>query len=109
MAYDEGLAGRVRSVLTDEPGVGERKLFGGLAFMLHGNMCCCVMRDTLMVRVGPEQYGEALGRPHAREMDVTGRPMTGIVVVEPSGVAADADLADWVRGGVRYASSLPPK
>ena len=74
MAYDEALAERLRQVLDDQEGIRERKMFGGLAFMLHGNMCCGVEQDRLMVRVGPDRYDEALGRPHARVMDFTGRP-----------------------------------
>jgi hypothetical protein len=109
MPYDEGLAQRVRTALTDEAGVDEKKMFGGLAFMLHGHMCCGVIKDTLMVRVGPEQYAAALARRHAHELDFTGRPMTGMVVVEPAGLASNAELGDWVGHGVRYASSLPPR
>ena len=109
MAYDEGLAGRIRAALAAQPDLAERKMFGGLAFLLRGNMCCGVIRETLMVRIGPQQYADALGRPHTRELDFTGRPMTGMVVVEPPGFAADTDLADWVGRGVRFASSLPPK
>ncbi len=79
MAYDEGLAQRIREALDDRPGIAERKMFGGLCFTLNGNMACGVTGDELMVRVGPDKHAEALERPHARKMDFTGRPMKGLV------------------------------
>ena len=109
MAYDEGLAQRVREVLVDQAGVVEKKMFGGLAFMLQGHMCCGVLQEELMVRVGPDQYEAALHKPHAREMDFTGRPMRGMVMVEAAGVESEASLAEWVGMGVAFAGSLPPK
>ena len=109
MAYDEKLAERARAVLTPHPAVSERKMFGGIAFMGGGNMCCGVVRDDLMVRVGPEKYAEALSRPHARPMDFTGRPMKGMVYVGALGCRSDSDLEQWVRRGAEFASSLPPK
>ena len=83
MAYDERLAQRVREELADRPGYAEKKMFGGLCFLLRGNMCCGVGKDGLMVRVGPEQYESALADDHARQMDFTGRPMKGFVFVHP--------------------------
>ncbi len=109
MADDEALARRVRRALADHPTVIEKKMFGGVAFMLAGHMCCGVVNDDLMVRVGPEKFDEALARPHARPMDFTGRPLKGMVYVGPEGYRSDADLAEWVRRGVNYALSLPPK
>lgn len=109
MAYDEGLAERVRDELADRPELVERKMFGGLAFMVAGNMCCGVLGDDLIVRVGPDAYESALGEPHAREMDFTGRPMRGMVVVDGSGVADDDALAAWVGRGLAFAGSLPAK
>lgn len=109
MAYDEGLAARVRDVLALEPDLTQRKMFGGLAFMLRGNMCCGVVGDELMVRVGSEGHADALNRPHARPMDFTGRPLKGMLVVGCDGVAADADLRAWVELGATHARSLPPK
>ena len=109
MAYDQGLADRIRSVLEGEPGVVERAMFGGLAFMVDGNMACGVVGGDLMVRVGPDAYHDALGRPHARLMDFTHRPARGMVYVEPAGVSDAAALADWVGQGTRFARSLPPK
>lgn len=109
MAFDEELAERVREVLGPHRGLAERKMFGGLAFMLNGNMCCGIVGDELMVRVGAEAHGEALRRPHARRMDFTGRPMKGMVFVAPNGLRARRSLDAWVRRGVEYALSLPPK
>jgi TfoX/Sxy family transcriptional regulator of competence genes len=109
MAYDEQLAQRTRSALATRRGITERKLFGGLAFMLHGNMCCGIVGDRLMARVGPEAYEEALARPHAREMDFNGRPMRGMVYVEPAGVRSDRDLARWVARAVAFVETLPAK
>ena len=109
MAYDEGLAQRIREHLEGRDGVSERKMFGGVAFMLSGNMCCGVVDDELMVRVGPEGYEGALAQPHAREMDFTGRPMRGMVYVGTAGVAEDDDLAGWIGRGETFAGALPPK
>lgn len=109
MVYDEALADRVRSVLDSHPEVVERRMFGGLAFLLRGNLCCGVLGTELMVRVGPEGYDEALRQPHARPMDFTRRPVRGLVYVERSGIADDGDLRRWVDRGARYAGSLPAK
>lgn len=109
MAYDERLAERVRTVLAARDGVDERRMFGGLAFMLRGNMCCGIVGDDLMVRAGPERYEALLAEPHARPMDFTGRPMKGMLYVSSAGVKDDAALASWVERGVDFALSLPPK
>jgi hypothetical protein len=109
MAYDEHLATRIRAVLADQPTLVEKKMFGGLTFMLHGHMCCGVVREELMARVGPAQYADALGMSYAREMDFTGRPMKGIVIVAPEGFERDEDLAAWVQRGVQFVATLPPK
>jgi TfoX/Sxy family transcriptional regulator of competence genes len=109
MAFDEKLATRVRAHLSRRKGVAERKMFGGIIFMLHGNMCCGVHRDALIARVGPEEAGQALKEPHTRVFDLTGRPMKAWVLVEPSALAAGAQLEKWVRRAAKYASSLPPK
>ena len=109
MAYDEALAARVKEVLSGHSGIAERKMFGGLAFMLTGNMCCCVTDKGLMVRVGPEGYAEALALPHAGVMDLTGRPMRGWVMVQPAGLESDADLNQWVGRGAEFAATLPAK
>jgi hypothetical protein len=109
MVYDEGLVQRVREVMGELPGYVEKKMFGGVGFMLHGNMACGVNGADLIVRVGPEQYESALAEPHTRPFDMTGRPMKGWVVVTAEGYEADADLKGWVQHGVAYASSLPAK
>ncbi len=109
MTYDERLAERVRVVLADQVGVDERKMFGGLSFMLRGNMACGVVNDTLMVRVGPEAYEASLARSHARPMDFTGRPMRGMVFVDAAGIRTKRTLAPWVKRGVAFAGSLPAK
>ncbi len=109
MAYDEKLAARVRKILIRHKGLTEKKMFGGITFMLRGNMCCGIDRDNLMVRVGPERYEKALAEPHARPMDFTGRPLKGMVYVGPGGYRSDEALVKWVRRGINFATSLPPK
>lgn len=109
MAYDEKLAARVRGALAGRRGVAEKKMFGGVAFMLRGHMCCGVTKDDLVIRVGPRRYEEALAHPHARPMDFTGRPLRGFVFVSPSGYKNDKALAKWVTKAVDFASSLPAK
>jgi TfoX/Sxy family transcriptional regulator of competence genes len=109
MAYDEGLAERVRELLAVRMDVTERAMFGGLAFMVGGHMACGITGDDLMVRVGKEGYNDALGHPHAREMDFTGRPMTGIVYVDPAGTADDDALRNWVERGIAFVTTLPTR
>ncbi len=109
MAYDEALAARIRTVFEGEPAVREKKMFGGVAFMVDGNMACGVTSDELMVRVGPDNYEDALSRPHARPMDFTGRPMRGMVYVAGPGFESDQDLAAWVESGASFTRSLPAK
>jgi len=109
MAYDEGLAERLRAILGTTPGYGERKMFGGLCVLLHGNMCCGVVGEALMVRVGPAGYEAALAKPHARPMDFTGRPMRGMLYVDPAGLKTKRQLATWVERAALYAATLPRK
>ena len=109
MAYDEGLAERVRGVLAEVADTSERKMFGGLAFMVRGHMTVGIIGDELMVRVGPDGEDDALARPHARPMDFTGKPMRGYVYVAGEGAAEDDDLAAWVARGLAFTASLPPK
>jgi TfoX/Sxy family transcriptional regulator of competence genes len=109
MAHDEGLAQRVREILEERRGVSEKKMFGGLCFLVHGNMCCGVETDRLMVRVGPDAHEAALAEPHARKMDFTGRAMKGFVYVGEEGFEADEDLERWVELGASFAASLPKK
>lgn len=105
MAYDEELAERIRRSLANRGGITERKMFGGLAFLLGGKMFCGIVNDDLMVRVGPERYEEALGRPHVRPMDFTGRPMNGYVFVAPTGCSTEKAVRGWVESGAEFASS----
>lgn len=109
MAYDEGLAERIREALGATRSIGERRMFGGLAFMWNGHMFVGILGETLMARVGPEHYERALAQPHVRRMDFTGRPMKGYVFVDPPGFARDADLAEWVRRCLDFVKTLPPK
>jgi hypothetical protein len=107
MAYDEGLAQRIREQVAGQSGITEKKMFGGLSFLLNGNMACGVIKDELIVRVGPHSH--AVTQPHARPFDFTGRPMNGWVVVAPAGFESDPALHEWVEQGVTFARSLPPK
>lgn len=109
MAFDEAVANRVRAALGKIPDVVERKMFGGIAFMVRGNMCCGVIGDRLMLRVGPDGYEEALSRPHAKPMDFTGRPMKGMVYVGTAGFASAGDLKGWIGRAMAFALSLPAK
>jgi TfoX N-terminal domain len=109
MAYDEDLAMRVREQLADQDAITEKEMFGGLAFLLAGNMSVGIRGSELMVRVGPEGAEDALGQPHARPFDMTGRPMKGWILVAAEGIASERGLAAWVARGVGVARSLPPK
>ena len=109
MAYDDGLAHRVRVTLGDEPGLEERELFGGLGFLLEGNMVCGVIGDSLVARVGPDRYEAALEAPHARPFDFTGRPMRGWVYVDPAGLSEDEDLAAWLDRCLAFVATLDPE
>jgi TfoX/Sxy family transcriptional regulator of competence genes len=109
VAYNKTLAERIRAIVGDGPGFSERKMFGGVAFMLNGNMFCGITRDDLMVRVGPDRFEQALASPGARLMDFTGRPMKGMAFVGPEGYATDDQLRGWVEQTLDYARSLPAK
>ena len=109
MAYDEGLEQRIREQLEEMPGAIGKKMFGGICFMVQGNMACGVHKNSLIVRVGPEQHENALVQPHTRIFDITGRPMKGWVLVMPDGFESDSDLKHWIERGVDFALSLPPK
>ena len=107
MAYDEQLADRVRAALPADAIVEERKMFGGLTFMLNGSMCCGVFKDALMARLGAEGRERAVGHPHVRPMELAGRPMTGMVLVDPPGLG-DAALQGWVDQAADWALRLAP-
>ncbi len=106
MAYDEALAARVRLLIGGHPALSEKRMFGGIAFLIDGKMAVGVNKDHLMVRVGKEAHDEAVARPGAHIMDFTGRPMVGWIMVSLDGVASDEALAAWVQQGVSYAEGL---
>ena len=109
MAYDAVLGERIRIILSRRRAITERKMFGGLAFMLHGNMFVGVLEKSLMARVGPKYYEAALKKPHVRPMDFTGKPLRGYVYVSPGGIKTDRALRTWVERCLDHARSLPPK
>lgn len=108
MAFDEHLADRVRRLLRDEDGATERKMFGGLAFMVGGHMACGVTGDALMLRLGADGAAAALRNEHVRPMDFTGRPMKSMVFIDRGGLEG-RQLDEWVAAAVAHARSLPPK
>jgi TfoX-like protein len=109
MAFDEKLADRVRAQLGKRRGLVEKKMFGGVGFMLNGNMCVGVHGDELIVRIDPAETDKTLRRKHTRIFDITGRPMKGWILVRSAGVGTQPALAEWVQVAVDYASSLPAK
>ncbi len=110
MAHDETLAARIRQVLAPRSGIAERRMFGGVGWMVGGNMGCAVMGDDLVVRLAPDEVPAALEDPHAGPFGRSGsRPMKGFVVVAAEGVAEDAELERWVDAGVGFAATLRPK
>jgi TfoX/Sxy family transcriptional regulator of competence genes len=109
MAFDESLAARIRDALSRKRGIEEKKMFGGVGFLHHGNLLVGVWKDSLIVRLGPDNYDEALLEPHVREFDITGRAMKGWVLVERKGVEADDHLTDWIKRAARFVRTLPAK
>lgn len=109
MAYDEILAERIRLQLARRKNLVAKKMFGGLGYLLKGNMLVGVWKDSLIARVGPDEYELSLLEPHAREFNVTGRPMTGWVLVGPAGVAYDDQLAAWIGLASKFVEKLPAK
>ena len=109
MAFDEGVAQRIREKLGDRPDIREKMMFGGIAFMHSGHMCCGVVGDVLMARVGPDAYADALARPNTREMDFTGRALKGFVYVDPPGFDEDSQLREWIDLCLSFTGSLPAK
>lgn len=107
MSYDPGLAERVRAWFPEE--AVERRMFGGIAFMVRGNLCAGVMGEGLLVRVGRDAASELIELPHARTMMMGKRPMNGWVYVAPEGLAEDPDLTAWLERGLEFVASLPPK
>jgi TfoX/Sxy family transcriptional regulator of competence genes len=109
MAYDEGLAERLNEYFKNKNDIEVKKMFGGLCFMLKDHMCCGIVNDTLMARVGPDNYEKCLAQKYAKEMDFTGRALKGMVYVEPQGFEEDADLEFWMGICEQYVESLPAK
>ena len=109
MAFDSALAERIRKRLGKRAGLTEKKMFGGIAFLLRGSMFCGVAKDELMLRVGPARHDEALAKPHVRPMDFTGRPMKGYVFVSAPGCRTGAAVASWVTQCADFVETLPPK
>lgn len=109
MPYDAALAERVRPLLSRRKGFSEKKMFGGVGFLLNGNMCCGVLRQDLILRLGEEAGDDALGEYDVRPFDITGRAMKGWVMVGPAGSAEDDDLKRWVRAAAKFAAALPAK
>jgi len=109
MAFDEGVADRVRELIGGRDGFAEKRMFGGIAFLLHGNMSCGVIETDLIVRLGEEAAAEALSDPHVREFDLTGRAMKGWAMVDAATLSGDEELARWVDEAADFAASLPER
>jgi len=109
MAYSEKIAQKIRKKLGSMPGFAERKMFGGVCFLLHGHMACGILNNDVIVRVGKEAYESALALPHTRKFDMTGKAMTGWVMVAPEGHGSDQELDAWLQKGVDFTVVLPPK
>jgi hypothetical protein len=109
MAYDEKFAARIRKALGPRKGLVAKQMFGGIAFLLNGNMCVGIHKDELIVRLDPDATDAALAKPNTRVFDLTGRPMRGWILVAPKGIATDAQLAKWTAIAVAYVGALPAK
>jgi hypothetical protein len=109
MAYSESLAARIRDALSRKKGVEEKKMFGGVGFLLNGNLLVGVWKASLVVRLGPDEGEEALKEPHVKEFDITGRPMRNWVLVEPAGVEDDGQSSAWIEQAARFVGALPAK
>ncbi len=109
MAFNQSSAERIRKQMEKNSGFVEKKMFGGICFLLNGNMACGILNDDIIVRVGKEAYEECLASPHTRQFDITGKSMTGWVMVSPDGYQSDAQLKDWLQKGIDFAQTLPPK
>jgi len=109
MAYDATLAKRIQAALSGVPGLAEKKMFGGVGYLIYGNMACGVHGDDLIVRLGLERYQQGLAQPNTRVFDMTGRPMHGWIIVTPAGISSEADLKHWITQGVKFAQTLPAK
>jgi TfoX/Sxy family transcriptional regulator of competence genes len=109
MAFSESLAARIRDDLMRTRGIEEKRMFGGIGFLMNGNILVGVWKESLIVRLGPDAYADTLLEPHVREFDITGRPMTGWVLVDPDGLEEDESLRDWIRQATAFVRTLPAK
>ena len=109
MAFDERLAERMRRALGRRKRLTEKQMFGGVGFLLNGNMCCGIHKSAMIVRIAPDETDRALTQAHTRPFDLTGRPMKGWILVEPAGLKTAPQLRKWVEVSARYAASLPAK
>ncbi len=109
MAFDEYVAQRIRNLIRDKKSVTEKEMFGGIAFLWHGNMVCGLNDDTLMLRLGETVASESLGKPHVRQMDFTGRPLKSYVYVDPPGYRTNPQLKSWLELTFDFAKTLPRK
>jgi TfoX/Sxy family transcriptional regulator of competence genes len=109
MPFDPELAARVRRVLARKKGIEEKKMFGGVGFLLHGNMLVGVWKHWMIVRLGLEQFQSALDQPHVKQFDITGKPMKGWVMVDPQGLEGDDQIRAWIADAVKFVAKLPKK
>jgi TfoX/Sxy family transcriptional regulator of competence genes len=109
MAFDESLAARIRGALAGKKGIDEKKMFGGIGFLLSGNMLVGVWKKSLIVRLGSEDGVDALQEPHVKAFDITGKPMKGWILVEPDGIKKDDQLKGWIERAMKFVRTLPGK
>ena len=109
MAYDETLAGRIRDAVAHTAGITEKKMFGGVGFLLNGNLLTAVWMNCLIVRVGVDAAEKGLSQPHVGPMDLTGKPMKGWLMIQPAGIATDKALRSWIKTAMKFVSTLPAK
>ena len=109
MPYNEETAERVRAVVRRRKGFSEKKMFGGVGFLLHGNMCVGVWKESLILRIGAEPYEDALQEPFTKEFDITGRPMRGWIMVSPDGFREEEELKEWIERAIQFVRTLPAK
>jgi hypothetical protein len=109
MAYDTTLADRMRPYLLGRAGMSERSMFGGLGFLLYGNLCCGIWKDQLIIRLSPHETAGALKEKHVHVFDITGKPMKGWLLIDPAGIKKDTDLYAWIERAVSFVSTMPKK
>jgi len=109
MAYDLGLAARCEDFILDKPSISQKRMFGGMAYLLNGNMAFGIHKDHLMVRVGSDAHDASMELPETAPFNLTGRSMKGWILVSPDGIEEDAQLKAWIDRGIRFAETLPAK